>query len=67
MQKQDFLDCHNKKTRVTYDAIKQKHSSKKCHIAKNGVSKVVIIEKLDVHMMPYSENRSSIVCHNANS
>ena len=38
MQKQDFLDCHNKKTRVTYDAIKQKHSSKKCHIAKNGVS-----------------------------
>ena len=33
-----FMGCHIRKTRVTYDAIKQKHSSVRCHNAKNGVS-----------------------------
>ena len=34
MQKQESLRCHNRKTRVTYDAIKKKHSSVRCQCKK---------------------------------
>ena len=66
-KKWSFMGCQNRKTRVTFDAIKQKRSSVRCQNAKNGVSWDVIIEKHEVQMMPYSENTSFIGCHNANS